>query len=116
MTEKTLYRVQRVYGRIALLTYRVIRETPCRYRLGYLRGIFPSDDREVFLPPKLREHWMVKGAYSPWARRTPEEAIYSFLRRKENYITILKGRLAGAKEDIRLAKAELARRGWKPDL
>ena len=111
MNKKTYYRaevesVDPHYNdgdtRINMELYHIERETPAKY---LLRAAWENSWN-------AHMHWMVKNAKHPYAYETPEEAIYSLLRRKRAYLAILKNRVSYTKKTIKAAKTELNRRGW----
>jgi hypothetical protein len=86
-TSHVLYRTTNLY----LTEYRIIRETP--------KGVWI----EFYDNPK-KEKFVLLTARKQFACRTKQEALKSFIARKNKQIRILTAQLENAKEALRIAK------------
>jgi len=69
--------------KIILETYTIIKDTPCGYQivLDYFSGGMQHESK-----------FMYKAAYKRYAWATKEEALRSFIKRKEKYLRIIRAK------------------------
>jgi len=87
-------------GRIVLTEYEVVKETPCGYWFRR-KGDFQSFD---FPGNGSRKKWTSKTALRRQAYPTTDAALYSFTKRKEKQIMILKHQLHRAEKGLHEAQ------------
>lgn len=83
--------------KLELNEFNLYKETPGGYWIGY----------GEIAPGKLRGHarWVSKYSIKRYAHPTKEEALHSFIKRKEKQISILEDALSDAKMALLSAKA-----------
>ena len=102
MNKKYMYRYdyyKGLYGgspRMQLLKYEILRETPCGYWID-LGDLIPAGTK--------REKWVSKNS-GGFAQETKEAALKRFIRRKQNYLLILKSKIYEVEKVIKAAKRE----------
>lgn len=82
-----------------LMKFYAVRETPCGY---WIVDEYEYDFELEF----AKKRWVSKTGRKRFAYPTPEEALTSFIARKEKQVKILSAQLIGAKDALRLGKLE----------